>query len=69
MMIRDFWDIAPCVIVGVDRRFRGSYCFHHQCALIMEAIRTSETSVYSNYTTQHYIPEGSDLNKQDNLMY
>jgi hypothetical protein len=24
----------------------------------MEAVRTSETSVYSNESTRHYIPEG-----------
>jgi hypothetical protein len=26
--------------------------------LMMEAVRTSETSVYSNVTTRRYIPEG-----------
>jgi hypothetical protein len=25
-----FWDVAPCSLVGVDRRFRGVYCLHHQ---------------------------------------
>jgi hypothetical protein len=29
----------------------------------MEAIRTSETSVYFNETAQHYIPKGSRLYK------
>jgi hypothetical protein len=28
---------------------------------MMEAVRTSETSVYSNDTTRRYIPEGSRL--------
>jgi hypothetical protein len=28
---------------------------------LMEAVRTSETSVYSNETPRHYIPEGSNL--------
>jgi hypothetical protein len=28
---------------------------------MMEAVRTSETSVYYNETTRRYIPEGSDL--------
>jgi hypothetical protein len=37
-------------LVGVDRRFR---------ALMMETVRTSEMSVYSNQTTRRYIPEGS----------
>jgi hypothetical protein len=30
-------------------------------SLIMEAVRASETSVYSNETTRRYIPEGSNL--------
>jgi hypothetical protein len=30
MKLRAFWDIAPCSLVGVDRRFRGAYCLHHQ---------------------------------------
>jgi hypothetical protein len=24
------WDIVPCSLVDVDRRFRGAYSFHHQ---------------------------------------
>jgi hypothetical protein len=24
-----FWDMLPCKII-VDRRFRGTYCLHHQ---------------------------------------
>jgi hypothetical protein len=41
-----FWDIAPCSLTGVDRRFRGVYSLHHQAmmiALMMEAVRTSQT--------------------------
>jgi hypothetical protein len=30
MKIRTFWDIAPCGLVVVDRRFRSVYCLHHQ---------------------------------------
>jgi hypothetical protein len=29
--------------------------------LMMEAVRTSQTSVYPNETTRRYIPEGSPL--------
>jgi hypothetical protein len=25
-----FWDIAPCNVVEVDRRFRGAFYLHHQ---------------------------------------
>jgi hypothetical protein len=28
--MRAFWDIAPCNLVGVDRRFRGTYYIHHK---------------------------------------
>jgi hypothetical protein len=28
--MRAFWDVAPCSLVGVDRRFRGAYCLHYQ---------------------------------------
>jgi hypothetical protein len=28
--IRAFWDVAPCSLVGADRRFRGAYCLYHQ---------------------------------------
>jgi hypothetical protein len=30
MKIIAFWDIVPCGLVAVDRRFRGAYCLHHQ---------------------------------------
>jgi hypothetical protein len=54
-----FWDIAPCSTVEVDRRFRGVSCRHQK--VTMEAVRTSETSVYFNGTTRRYIPEGYHL--------
>jgi hypothetical protein len=30
MKTKAFWDIISCSLIGVDRRFRGAYCFHHQ---------------------------------------
>jgi hypothetical protein len=61
-----FWDVAPCSLIGVDRRFRGAYCHH---ALMMEAVSTSETSVHSNATTRCYIPEDCKLHtrRRENL--
>jgi hypothetical protein len=47
MKFRAFWDVAPCNLVGV--------------ALMLEAVRTSETSVCSNETTWRYIPGGDNL--------
>jgi hypothetical protein len=52
--VRASWDLAPCSL-RVDRRFSGAL------TLMMEAVRTSETSVYSNETIRCYIPEGSKL--------
>jgi hypothetical protein len=45
--IRAFWDIALCSL-GVDRRFRGAYCLHHQGALFMCA--TIVTSLHEIVT-------------------
>jgi hypothetical protein len=28
MKIVALWDIAPCSVIEVDRRFRGAYCLH-----------------------------------------
>jgi hypothetical protein len=25
-----FWDVAPCSVVDTSRRFRGTYCLHHE---------------------------------------
>jgi hypothetical protein len=55
-----FWDTTPYSVVDVDRRFRGAYCLHHQgdvsiTALMMETVRISETSVYFQESTRHYI--------------
>jgi hypothetical protein len=68
MSIRAFWDAAPCSFVGVDRRFKGAYCLHHQgdesfIALMMEVVRTSETPVYSTETARRYIPGGCILHR------
>jgi hypothetical protein len=28
--ITAFWDVAPCSVVEIGRRFKGAYCLHHQ---------------------------------------
>jgi hypothetical protein len=44
MNIKNFRDIAPYDLVGVDQRFRCAYCFHRPfITLMMEAVRTCET--------------------------
>jgi hypothetical protein len=58
--MKAFWDIAPRGLIGVDRHFRGAYFLYHKSdTLMMEAVRTSETSVYTNKITRRYIPWGS----------
>jgi hypothetical protein len=59
MKIRAFWDVAPCSLIRVDRRFRDVYCLYHQGG--DGGKQNSETSVYSKQTTQRYIPEDSNL--------
>jgi hypothetical protein len=68
MKFRVFWDVAPCSL-GVHRSFRGAYCHHQVIVLMMEAVRTSETLVYSNETTRRYIPDDSKLHtsRRENL--
>jgi hypothetical protein len=56
MKVSAFWDIAPCSLIEVDRRF----------TLMMEAVHTSEMSVYSE-TTRQYIPEESNLQHHPDL--
>jgi hypothetical protein len=51
-----FWNVAPCSLVEIDRRFRGAYCLHHQIALVIEAVSTSETSVNFYVTAGRNIP-------------
>jgi hypothetical protein len=75
MKMTVLWDVAPCSLVKVYRRFRGVCCLHHQgdeslIALIglIEAASTSETSV--NYQTRRRnIPEDRHLHtrRRENL--
>jgi hypothetical protein len=54
-----FWDIELHSLIEVDRRFRGAYCSHFEGgeSLMMEAVSTSETSVFFYETLRRYIPE------------
>jgi hypothetical protein len=60
---RAFWHIAPCSLVEVHDVLEvrtGSII-----ALMMDAVRTPETSVYFNETTSLYMPEGCHLHFDD----
>jgi hypothetical protein len=54
-----FWDVAPCSLVDIDRRFRGDYRL--LIAPMMEEVRTSETSVNIYQTTRRNISEDRHL--------
>jgi hypothetical protein len=54
------WDIAPCNI-GVDASEIRTDTIFMMITLMMEAVHTSETSVYFNETIWRYIPEGCHL--------
>jgi hypothetical protein len=56
MKMAVFWIVAPCSLVEVYRRFRGTYN-----ALMMEVARTSETLVNFYQITRRYNPEDSHL--------
>jgi hypothetical protein len=51
-----FWDVAPCSLVEIDRRFTGAYCLHYEGD---EAVSTSETLINFYETTRCNIPEDS----------
>jgi hypothetical protein len=70
MKMSIFRDVALCSMVETDRRFRGAYCLHHQGALVMEALSTSETSVDFYHTARRNIPEESHLHahRRENLI-
>jgi hypothetical protein len=57
---------GSCATVEVDRCFRGAMII----APMMETVRTFETSVNFNVTTQHYILEDSNLHtcRRENLI-
>jgi hypothetical protein len=60
MKFRVFWDVAPCSHVEVDDVSEVSNTSIIR-SLMMEAVRTSETSVILNVTTRRLIPEDSKL--------
>jgi hypothetical protein len=71
-MMTAFWDVALCSLIEVDQvseMHTASIIRAMMINLMMEAVCTSETSVYFYKTTQHCIPEGCHLHihRHDNL--
>jgi hypothetical protein len=71
--------LLVCSLVDVYQRFRGTYCLHHQgdecvshgslLTVVMEGVRTSETSLNVYQTTRLNIPENSHVHnrRRDNV--
>jgi hypothetical protein len=59
-----FWDVVPCSLAEVNRRFRGAVI-----ALMMKAASTSEMSANFYQTTRRNILEDSHLHtrRRENL--
>jgi hypothetical protein len=53
MKMTVFWDVAPCSLAEVDRRFRGAYCLYQG--------DHPEPSASFYQTTWRNIPEDSHL--------
>jgi hypothetical protein len=60
-----FWDVTPYSLLSCNRRFGGTYRLHlhgrRNNFSNMEAICSSETSVATQQTTRHHIPEDGTL--------
>jgi hypothetical protein len=52
------WNVADCSLVEIDRSLRGAY---YLAALMMDAVRTSETSVSFYQMTRRNIAEDSNF--------
>jgi hypothetical protein len=65
MKMAVFWNVAPCSLLGIDRRFRGANCFHHQG--VDGGITSSEISVNFYQTARRNIPQHRHLHLQLDL--
>jgi hypothetical protein len=57
------WDVTPCSLVDIDRRFREAYSLHHQPDHFPDSatVNSSETSVSIYQTTRLNVPKDSRL--------
>jgi hypothetical protein len=47
-----FWDVAPCILLETDQRFRGAYYLHHQGALMSKHL-WNFGQILAECTAQH----------------
>jgi hypothetical protein len=53
MKMAVFWDIAPCSLVKIDRRFKGAYCLHHQVNFYQTTRRNNPEDKSSSSSPSH----------------
>jgi hypothetical protein len=68
MKMRAFWNIAPIDVSEVRASIIMVMNNSLLITLMMETVRTSETSVYYNETKRRYKPESSQLQKYSFLV-
>jgi hypothetical protein len=58
-------DIALCSLVEADRSYRGVFVsiVRAVIALVMDAVRTSETTLYFYETARRHLPESCHLQR------
>jgi hypothetical protein len=63
------WDVAPCSLVEVLYTDVSAVRTSSVISAMMEAVRTSETSVFFNETARLYIPQGCHVHtrRRENL--
>jgi hypothetical protein len=61
-----FWDVATCSLVDVDRRFRRTYCFHHQGHVLKSHLKV-ETECFSETLVSTY-ESASRHNPEQNIV-
>jgi hypothetical protein len=64
-----FWVVAPCSLVEIYQRFRGSCCLHHQGEIILTAVRTSNPTGPSRFSClSRFLSSQLCLNSQSRIL-
>jgi hypothetical protein len=57
LKITVFWDVEPCSMVEIDRRFRDAYCIYHLHWPDDGAVIASETSATFGTTLYNFLED------------
>jgi hypothetical protein len=56
MKMAVFWDVMPCSLVEIDRRFRGAFCLHHQGATSQKTAIFGREFIIAQFVSANLIP-------------